>query len=159
MSSEPIENENLIEKKRRIEKMKKKKGRKKIIIVVAILLVIVVVNGVLRGKVNQVKTKFDYEEVTADIGDIEVIVEGKGTIEENSVYNIIPTITGEIIEDHIEVGQQVEKDELLYVIDSDDLSANLSSAKLGVEQATISYNNVKKQINDLNIVANANRTR
>lgn len=156
MSSEPIENENLIEKKRRIEKMKKKKGRKKIIIIVLILLAILVANGIINGDGNKVKTKFNYEEVVADIGNIDVTVEGKGTIEENSVYNIFPTVTGEIIEDHIEVGQQVEKDDLLYVIDSDDLSANLSSARLGVEQATISYNNVKKQINDLNIIANAN---
>lgn len=156
MSTEPMENENLIEKKRRIEKMKKKKGRKKIIIIVLILLAILVANGIINGGGNKVKTKFNYEEVVADIGNIDVTVEGKGTIEENSVYNISPTVTGEIIEDHIEVGQQVEKDDLLYVIDADDLSANLSSAKLGVEQATISYNNVKKQINDLNIVANAN---
>lgn len=156
MSTEPIENENIIEKKRRIEKMKKKKGKKRLIALVVIIIAIFLVNGILNGGGSKVKTKFNYEEVVTDIGDIDVTVEGKGTVEENSVYNIFPTVTGEIIEDHIEVGQYVNKDDLLYVIDSDDLSASLSSAKLGVEQATISYNNVKKQINDLNIVANAN---
>lgn len=156
MSTEQIENENIIEKKRRIEKIKKKKGKKRVILIILILIAIFVANGVINGDGKKARTKFNYEEVVTDIGDIDVTVEGKGTIEENSVYNISPVVTGEIIEDHIEVGQSVEKDELLYVIDSDDLSANLSSAKLGVEQATISYNNVKKQINDLNIVANAN---
>ena len=154
MSTESLENENLIEKKRRIEKLKKKKGRKKIIIILLILIVLFLINGPLKGDKTQVNAKFDYEKVVADIGDIEVIVEGKGTVEENSIYNILPTVNGEIIEDHVEVGQIVNKDDLLYVIDSDDLSASLSTARLGVEQATINYNNIKKQINDLKIVAN-----
>lgn len=154
MSTESLENENLIEKKRRIEKLKKKKGRKKLLIILLILIVIFLANGPLKGDKGKVNAKFDYEKVVADIGDIEVIVEGKGTVEENSVYNILPTVNGEIIEDHVEVGQIVNKDDLLYVIDSDDLSASLSTARLGVEQATINYNNIKKQINDLKIVAN-----
>ncbi len=153
MSTESLENENIIEKKRRIEKLKKKKGRKKILIILLILIVLFLVNGPLKGDKGKVNAKFDYEKVVADIGDIEVIVEGKGTVEENSIYNILPTVNGEIIEDHVEVGQIVNKDDLLYVIDSDDLSASLSTAKLGVEQATINYNNIKKQINDLKIVA------
>lgn len=156
MSTESLENENLIEKKRRIEKMKKKKGRKKLILILLILLIVFLVNGPLKGDKGKLNAKFDYEKVAADVGDIEVIVEGKGTIEENSVYNILPTVNGEIIEDHVEVGQTVNKDDLLYVIDSDDLAASLSTAKLGVEQATINYNNIKKQINDLKIVANDN---
>lgn len=155
MSTESVENENLIEKKRRIEKMKKKKTRKKILVVLLIVVILFVANGIINGKDNKVKGKFNYEEVVTDIGNIDVVVEGKGTIEENRVYNIYPTVNGEIIEDHIEVGQSVNKDDLLYVIDSDDLSSSLSSAKLAVEQANISYNNVKKQINDLKIVANA----
>lgn len=158
MSTESLENENLIEKKRRIEKLKKKNGRKRIILILLILILIVIflANGPLKGDKGKVNAKFDYEKVVADIGDIEVIVEGKGTIEENSVYNILPTVNGEIIEDHVKVGQSVNKDELLYVIDSKDLAASLSTAKLGVEQATINYNNIKKQINDLKIVANDN---
>ena len=154
MSTESLENENLIEKKRRIEKLKKKKGRKKVLIILLVLIVIFLVNGPLKGDKGKVNAKFDYEKVVADVGDIEVIVEGKGTIEENSVYNILPTVNGEIIEDYVEVGQNVNKDDLLYVIDSEDLAASLSTAKLGVEQATINYNNIKKQINDLKIVAN-----
>ena len=154
MSTENIQDENIIEKKRRIEKLKKKKNRKKIILLLLILVVLFVVNGPLKGDKDQVNAKFDYEKVVADIGDIEVIVEGKGVVEENSVYNISPSVNGEIVEDYVEVGQMVNKDDLLYVIDSDDIQASLSTAKLAVEQANISYNNIKKQINDLKIVAN-----
>ena len=154
MSTESIENENIIEKKRRIEKLKKKKNRKKIILLLLILVVLFVVNGPLKGDKDQVNAKFDYEKVVADIGDIEVVVEGKGVVEENSVYNISPSVNGEIVEDYVEVGQMVNKDDLLYVIDSDDIQASISTAKLAVEQANISYNNIKKQINDLKIVAN-----
>lgn len=154
MSTESVENENIIEKKRRIEKLKKKKSRKKVIILLLILVALFVVNGPLKGDKDQVNAKFDYEKVVADIGNIEVIVEGKGVVEENSVYNISPLVNGEIVEDYVEVGQTVNKDDLLYVIDSDDIQASLSTAKLAVEQANISYNNIKKQINDLKIIAN-----
>ncbi len=152
MSADSVEKENLIEKKRKIDKIKKKKGRKKFLIIVLILVVIFIISG-KDGK-SPVNAKFDYEKVAADIGNIDVVVEGKGTIEENSIYNIYPTVNGEIIEDHVEVGQVVKKDDLLYVIDSDDLAASLSTAKLSVEQANINYNNIKKQISDLTIVAN-----
>lgn len=154
MSTESIENENLIEKKRKLDKIKKKKGRKKIIIIALILVAFFFINGPLKNSKSPVNAKFDYEKVAADVGNIEVIVEGKGTIEENSVYNIYPTVNGEIIEDYVQVGQLVNKDDLLYVIDSDDLTASLSTAKLSVEQANINYNNIKKQISDLKIVAN-----
>ena len=154
MSTENMQDENIIEKKRRIEKLQKKKSRKKIIVLLLILFALLVVNGPLKGDKDQVNAKFDYEKVVADIGDIEVIVEGKGVVEENSVYNISPLVNGEIVEDYVQVGQMVNKDDLLYVIDSDDIQASLSTAKLAVEQANISYNNTKKQINDLKIVAN-----
>lgn len=154
MSTESVQDENIIEKKRRIEKLKKKKNRKKIIVLLLILFVLFVVNGPLKGDKDQVNAKFDYEKVVTDIGDIEVVVEGKGVVEENSVYNISPSVNGEIVEDYVEVGQMVNKDDLLYVIDSDDIQASLSTAKLAVEQANISYNNIKKQIDDLKIIAN-----
>ncbi|MBQ5897810.1 MAG: hypothetical protein IIW81_05035, partial [Oscillospiraceae bacterium] len=77
MSTESLENENLIEKKRRIEKMKKKKGRKKLILILLILLIVFLVNRPLKGDKGKLNAKFDYEKVAADVGDIEVIVEGK----------------------------------------------------------------------------------
>ncbi|MBQ8300254.1 MAG: efflux RND transporter periplasmic adaptor subunit [Clostridia bacterium] len=156
MSSEQVENENIIEKKRRIEKIKKKKGRKKILIFLIVIIAFFAISGYSKNSSGEVKSKFNYEEVTADSGDINVIVEGKGTIEENRVYNIYPTVNGEIIEDYIVVGQNVNKDDLLYVIDSEDLDASLSTAKLAVEQAQINYNNIRKQISDLTIVSNDN---
>ena len=154
MSSEQVENENIIEKKRKIEKIKKKKGKKKLIILLLLILGVFLVSSYMKNTNGNVKIKFDYEEVITDKGDIDVIVEGKGVIEENSVYNIVPTVNGEIIKDNVNVGEYVNKDDLLYVIDSKDIDASLSSAKLAVEQAQISYNNIKKQISDLTIVAN-----
>ena len=56
-----------------------------------------------------------YEEVSASYGDIEVRVVGDGVIEANSIYTITPKVTGEILEDYIEVGQEVQKGDLLYV--------------------------------------------
>lgn len=154
MSSEDAKKENIIEKKKNIEKVKKKKTRRKLIVILLVIIAVVVWGKYSGNRGTSVK-KFDFEEVTADIGNIDVVVEGKGIIEENRVYNIYPTVNGEIIEDHVEVGMEVNKDDLLYVIDSSNLEATLSSAKLNVEQAQLNYNNTKKQNNDLKIVSNA----
>lgn len=156
MSTEQIENENIIEKKRKIEKIKKKKSKKRVLIFLLIIIAIFGVSSYSKNANGETKGDFKFEEVSADSGDISVIVEGKGTIEENRIYNIYPTVNGEIIEDNVIVGQNVTKDDLLYVIDTEDLDASLSTAKLAVEQAQINYNNIKKQINDLTIVSNDN---
>ena len=85
-----------------------------------------------------------------------------GVITANSIYNIVPKVAGEILEDYVEAGKMVKKDDLLYVIDSKDVNNSINQANLGVQQSKVSieqaktnYNMIQNQINDLKIYANA----
>ena len=118
--------------------------------------------------------EFKYEESTVEIGDIDVTVTGDGVIEANSIYTITPKVTGEILEDYVEVNSFVEKGDLLYVIDSKDVNSSINQASIAVEQSNnsvnqaniarqqsnvaleqskLNYDNLMSQLEDLNIYA------
>ncbi len=149
--------DNIIAKRKDLQKIQNKKKKRKIIFTsIAIVAVIALLFNPKSGA--KVKNEFNYEEVTADIGNIDVTVEGKGTVVPNSQYDIYASVTGEILEDNVEVGKIVNKNDLLYVIDSEDLDVTLNRAQLAVNQSQLNYNNVQNQVTDLKILANANGT-
>ena len=117
---------------------------------------------------------FNYEEAVVEIGNIDVTVTGDGVIEANSIYTITPKVTGEILEDYVEVDSFVEKGDLLYVIDSKDINSSINQASIAVEQSNnsvnqasiakeqsdvaleqskLNYNNLMSQLEDLKIYA------
>ncbi len=146
--------ENIVERKRKLEKIEKKKKLRKRIIIVAVIVLFAWVFIFSKPKATG-KMEFNYEEVTADVGNIDVVVDGKGVIKPNSQYDIFANVTGEILVDNVEVGKSVNKDDLLYVIDSEDVAVNIDRAKLAVKQSELNYNNVERQVSDLKIIANA----
>ena len=86
-------------------------------------------------------------------GDIDIIVDGKGVVIPLTQCDITANVAGEILGDYIEVGKKVNKDDVLYEIDSDDINISLSRAELAVKQSELSYNTTQKQVADLKIVA------
>ena len=48
---------------------------------------------------TQSEQEFNFEECKAEYGNVNVTVEGDGTITANSIYNITPKVTGEILKD------------------------------------------------------------
>ena len=163
------ENENQNQTNKKIEdlnsvlakraKREKIKGIvKKIVIVIIIAYIFIAIKN---GPKNQVvEEEFPYEEYTVDKGKVEVVVNGDGTVQANSLYSITPKVTGEILKDNVELNQFVNKGDVLYVIDSKDINASLNQSDLAIqqsqvalEQAKLNYNSVQKQMNDLKIYA------
>ena len=146
-------------------KNKARRGRiKKIIKKVLIVAVIIAIFLMFRNGSKPVSgdNSFDFEEKNVAYGNINVMVEGDGVITANSIYNITPKVTGEILQDYVTVNEYVNKGDLLYVIDSKDINSTINQANIGVkqsnvaiEQAETSLNTVKDQINDLKIYASA----
>ena len=113
--------------------------------------------------------QFNYEEATAEYGDIDVRITGDGVIEANSIYTITPKVTGEILEDYVELDSFVEKGDLLYVIDSKDVNSSINQASIAVEQSNnsvnqasiaieqskLNYDNLMSQLDDLKIYASS----
>ena len=140
-----------------------RRGRiKRVIKKIVIIAIIVIVFLFLKYNSPQVDVEqtFDFDENVATYRDLDVTIEGDGVITANSIYNIVPKVTGEVLEDYVEPNMMVQKDQLLYVIDSSDISNTINQASLGVEQSKLSisqaeksYNTIQDQINDLKIYA------
>ena len=142
-------------------KLKKEKTKKMVKKVVIIGIIAVLFLYSKFSKKQQVEEKvFDFDENVVGYGEVNVVVEGDGVITANSIYNIVPKVTGEILQDYVETNKDVKKGELLYVIDSKDVSNSINQASLGVQQSNVSinqaqsnYNTIQNQINDLKIYA------
>lgn len=124
--------------------------RKKLISIIAItlVLVIIIVSGLgscIKGKGKLPATEL--EPYTVARGDITVSVTGSGTVEPIEQYEIQSIVTGDILEDHVTVGKEVKKDDILYVIDSSAAENNLERAESSYEQQLISHN---KKVKDYN---------
>ncbi len=118
---------------------KTKKGKKKkIIAITAIVLVIALVAGIIVFKksgnnddVREIMTTKPY------YGDISLTVTGSGTVEPYDRYEIVPLVTGEIIRCNYDVGDEVEKDDILYVFDHSEQDKQIESVKNSITRAEI----------------------
>ena len=144
--------ENIIEMKKKQDKINKSKKIRKSILILAICIIAVVFFASFKSK-TQGNAEFDYEEVVAEYGDINITVDGKGVVQPLSQCDIYASVTGEILEDNIEVGKKVNKDDVIYKIDSDDINITINRANLAVKQSELSYSTTKQQVSDLKIVA------
>ncbi len=162
-TTEPVKNqsENIAEMFKSSQRKEKiKKHLKRILIILAVLAIFVLPRLLKEPEITE--EEFNYDIVKVEKGKISVTVEGDGVITANSIYNIVPKVAGEILQDYVEQGKYVKKDELLYVIDSKDVNNSINQANLGVQQSKVSveqaqsnYNNIQNQINDLKIYASA----
>ena len=75
--------------------------------------------------------------------DINSEVSSTGVIEAKDTYTITALVSGEVIEANFEVGDKVEKDQILYKID-------VSSAKSELDNANNSLNRANKSLEDVN---------
>ena len=91
-------------------------------------------------------------------GNIRVTITGSGAIEPNEQYTITPLVKGEIIACNFEEGDMVNKDDVLYVIDSSDQESNVNKAENSLKQAQTSLDEAKEGYDDLKVVSNCSGT-
>ncbi len=135
------------------KKFMQKKHSKKIIIIAAILVLILVFALVSALKGDDKKTQ-GQNTATVTRGNVTKIIEGSGTIEAIDQYEVTSVgIKGEILECTFEEGDEVKKDQVLYVIDSSDMESSINRAKLSVEKAQTSYDEAVESYNDMYVYA------
>ena len=71
--------------------------------------------------------------------DLTASVDGAGTIRAIESYQVDALVTGEVLEAPLEVGDWVEKGDLLYRIDAGEAEVGLQQAQLSLRQAQLSY--------------------
>ena len=74
--------------------------------------------------------------------DLTTAVSGTGTVTPIESYYLKPLVTGEVVEAPFEVGDQVEKGDVLYRLDAGDAEMGIQQAELSVRQAQKNYDDL-----------------
>ncbi len=131
-----------------------KKYKRKHLILIAGILIICILAAIFvpsffkKDEKNNVRT-----EARVTRGTVMKTVEGSGTIEAIDQYTISALVSGEILSDTFEEGDMVEKDDLLYTIDSTNLDYTIQKAQSSVETAQLSYDETMKNISYQSVTA------
>lgn len=127
---------------------KSKKGKRWLKILIAVLVVAAIVAGCVSSLQKNVNSTLagTYLVATATRQDLTVSVSGTATLEPADSYNVTTLISGEILNSPFEVGDLVDKDALLYEMDSSDAQDSVSRAQISVEQARLSYQQAQEAL-------------
>jgi HlyD family secretion protein len=137
----------------------KKKNKKKWIISGAVVLVLIV--GTLVFQMNRngaegQQLSGEYTNYTVENRNITLTLSGTGTLEPADSYTVSTLVSGDILSSSFEEGDIVDKDKLLYELDSSDVSTSIEQAELSLAQSQRSYNQKINSLDDLKIKANEN---
>ena len=128
-----------------------KKFPKWLIILLAAILLIAGIT-VLRSVFGKKKTETEQSTAEVTRGNVTKVIEGEGVITVDQ-YQATSLVKGEIIACYIEEGDYVEKDQVLYEIDSGDMQNSITRAKNTLTNAENNYKEVLENVNDLSIKA------
>ena len=124
-----------------LPKTKKGKKRLKWGIIAAVVLL-----GIwwffIRSSGGGVPAVGQYTPDTVQRRDLTSAVSGTGTVTPIESYYLKPLVTGEVLEAPFEVGDQVEKGQLLYRLDARDAEMSIAQAELSVRQAQKNYDDL-----------------
>ena len=114
-----------------------KTHKKRCIAVVAAAAVLVAV--IVPRKSRSASADLAYTQEKLGRRDIVNVYDGSGTINAADSYTVKSLVTGTVLTADFELGDSIEKGDVLYVIDSSDVEGDLESAQLSVSQAQRSY--------------------
>ena len=114
-----------------------KTHKKRCIAVVAAAAVLVAV--IVPRKSRSASADLAYTQEKLGRRDIVNIYDGSGTINAADSYTVKSLVTGTVLTADFELGDTIQKGDVLYVIDSSDVEGDLESAQLSVSQAQRSY--------------------
>lgn len=113
-----------------------KKGRRWIVLCV---LAVAVIGGgtafLSRTRAKAAKAEITYTTASVEKRSITNALTGSGTLQPAASYTVTTLVSGEVLSDTFEGGDIVEKDQLLYTIDSSDVSTTETQAQTNYTQA------------------------
>ncbi|SHI16403.1 HlyD family secretion protein [Sporobacter termitidis DSM 10068] len=133
----------------------RKKRRRGWIIAGAVVLVLalLIVLPRLLGLGRNMTSAGGPETYTVQRGDITVTLSGSGTLEPADSYTVTSLITGDILTAPFEEGDVVEKDQVLYTVDSSDINNGIQQAQNSVSDSQYKYDSALKQADSLRLKA------
>lgn len=117
-----------------------KTHKKRCIAVVAAAAMLVAV--IVPRKSRSASADLAYTQEKLGRRDIVNVYDGSGTINAADSYTVKSLVTGTVLTADFELGDSIEKGDILYTIDISDVENNLVSAQLSVEQAQRNYDDI-----------------
>ncbi len=127
--------------------------RHKIISVFIALVLILAIIFLCVGKKGKSRGEIAMSEASAVRMNISETISGSSIVEANDEYSVVPLVTGEILTANFEEGDIVEKDQILYEIDSSDALNSIKSSDLSVKKAENSSSDAIDLLSDLTVKA------
>lgn len=121
----------------------------KIISIVVIALIILILIFSLGKKEQTFSTTVSDYEVSK--GDISVTITGSGTLQANEQYDITSLVSGEVLSDYFQEGDLIEKDSVMYEIDSTSAQSTITRAQNSLEKVQSQYLNAAENVANLNV--------
>lgn len=126
---------------------KKKKWLKRIIaLTIIVALLALFLTQCMKGGVQTASGS--YLPATAAVQDLTVAVTGPGTVKPNDTYRATALVKGEVLSAPFEEGQEIHKDDTLFVIDASDVETAIQQAQLSVQSAQLNYDSLVRTRND-----------
>ena len=120
-------------------------GKKKWLLLLAAVVAVGAVVVLIQGRANgQQETAAVYTEAAAERRSITKSLTSSGTLEPADSYVVSTLVSGEILSDTFEEGDLVEKDQLLYTLDSSDADTSQTQAQNSLTQAQNSLTQAEK---------------
>ena len=107
--------------------------------IAAVVAVAVLAAVVIPRRSRSVSADMAYVQEALGRRDIVNVYDGSGTINAADSYTVKSLVTGTVLTADFELGDTIQKGDVLYVIDSSDVEGDLESAQLSVSQAQRSY--------------------
>lgn len=129
---------------------KTKKIVKRIIIWAVIIILIAVVFFWFKGQSSKLAdmAMASVSTSAASRGNLDVTITGSGVMEAMEKYDIVPMKTGKIVSDSFSEGDYVEKDMILYTLDSSDAQIKIQQAQNSLAKANISNKSNRETLED-----------
>lgn len=128
------------------------KPTKKKVVVLAGVFIFLFVIGIF-AKNNAIPTGNIQTDDTVSRGDIKVTITGSAAVEPYERYEIIPKVSGDITYCPYEVGDEVKKDDVLYMFDSSDSDLTVERQRISMQQSENTYTDALKERDKLYIKA------
>ncbi|MEL7649158.1 MAG: efflux RND transporter periplasmic adaptor subunit [Sedimentibacter sp.] len=134
-------------------------NKKGVIFIAAIILVgAVCLTAFGFGRESSSQEGSSYANYAVGKKDITQTLSGTGTLKPADSYTVTTLLSGEILNAPVEEGDVVDKNTILFEIDSSDISINIEQSKLSLSQSQRNYSQKLSSLDDLNAKAGESGT-
>src|SRR2546425_6711 len=119
---------------------KRSRRRNWIIALPVVLILILVAGSALLYMHNTSQPSVQYTQQSVNIGNLTLTVSGTGPLNPNATYNMNFSVTGQVSEINVHIGQQVTKGQVLAKVNSPSSQDAVTQAQQSVTSAQTTYN-------------------